>query len=187
MSSSWTVTKSTLRSPKTYFTKRRWLRHHPPLPAPYWGPDDYSIMHYTSGTTGKPKGAVHRHRAAIQQYATGKWVLDLHETTSTGALLTPAGLPARPMACLLPGQMAFPRSSMKAVSAPAPGTIHRKVQGHRLVHRTHRHPHVHESGRTCGHKHDLSTLRHICSVGEPLNPEAVVWGLKAFNQAIHDN
>ncbi len=34
---------------------------------------DYSIMHYTSGTTGKPKGAVHRHLAAVQQYATAKW------------------------------------------------------------------------------------------------------------------
>ena len=39
---------------------------------------DYSIMHYTSGTTGKPKGAVHRHLAIVQQYLTGKWVLDLH-------------------------------------------------------------------------------------------------------------
>jgi acetyl-CoA synthetase len=41
--------------------------------------NDYSIMHYTSGTTGKPKGAVHRHLAVVQQYATGKWVLDFHD------------------------------------------------------------------------------------------------------------
>ncbi|MCH8087963.1 MAG: AMP-binding protein, partial [Chloroflexi bacterium] len=41
--------------------------------------EDYDIMHYTSGTTGKPKGAAHVHRAIYQQYATGKWVLDLHE------------------------------------------------------------------------------------------------------------
>src|SRR3990172_2619274 len=40
---------------------------------------DLSVMHYTSGTTGKPKGAVHCHQAIIQQHATGKWVLDLHE------------------------------------------------------------------------------------------------------------
>src|SRR3972149_9387244 len=43
------------------------------------GANDYSIMHYTSGTTGKPKGAVHVHAAAVQHYATGKWVLDLHD------------------------------------------------------------------------------------------------------------
>ena len=39
---------------------------------------DYSVIHYTSGTTGKPKGAAHRHLAVVQQYATGKWVLDFH-------------------------------------------------------------------------------------------------------------
>ncbi|MBI2857666.1 MAG: AMP-binding protein, partial [Chloroflexi bacterium] len=43
------------------------------------GWNDYSIMHYTSGTTGKPKGAVHAHSAAVEHYATGKWVLDFHE------------------------------------------------------------------------------------------------------------
>jgi acetyl-CoA synthetase len=36
-------------------------------------------------------------------------------------------------------------------------------------------------------RHDLSSLRHICSVGEPLNPEAIVWGMKAFGLPIHDN
>ena len=40
---------------------------------------DSSILHYTSGTTGKPKGVVHRHESVVQQYATGKWVLDLHD------------------------------------------------------------------------------------------------------------
>ena len=40
------------------------------------GQYDYSIMHYTSGTTGKPKGAVHRHQAVVQQKATGKLALD---------------------------------------------------------------------------------------------------------------
>ncbi len=43
------------------------------------GAKDYSLMHYTSGTTGKPKGAVHIHYAAVQHYATGKWALDLHQ------------------------------------------------------------------------------------------------------------
>lgn len=34
---------------------------------------------------------------------------------------------------------------------------------------------------------DLSSLRHMCSVGEPLNPEAIKWGLKAFSLPFHDN
>ena len=34
---------------------------------------------------------------------------------------------------------------------------------------------------------DLSRLRHLCSVGEPLNPEGVVWGLEAFGLPFHDN
>jgi acetyl-CoA synthetase len=35
--------------------------------------------------------------------------------------------------------------------------------------------------------HDLSSLRFIASVGEPLNPEAIWWGMSAFGQPIHDN
>ena len=37
------------------------------------------------------------------------------------------------------------------------------------------------------HKYDLKKLRFIASVGEPLNPEAVVWGQEAFGLPIHDN
>lgn len=33
---------------------------------------------------------------------------------------------------------------------------------------------------------DLSSLRHVLSVGEPLNPEVVRWGDKFYNQRIHD-
>ncbi len=36
-------------------------------------------------------------------------------------------------------------------------------------------------------KYDLGRLRFIASVGEPLNPEAVVWGQQAFGMPIHDN
>jgi len=36
-------------------------------------------------------------------------------------------------------------------------------------------------------RHDLSSLRHVLSVGEPLNPEVVWWGWKAYGRRIHDN
>ncbi|HUL55757.1 MAG TPA: AMP-binding protein, partial [Usitatibacter sp.] len=41
-------------------------------------PGDGSFLHFTSGTTGTPKGAMHVHGAAVMHYATGKYALDLH-------------------------------------------------------------------------------------------------------------
>jgi len=38
-----------------------------------------SVLHYTSGTTGKPKGAQHVHCSLISQYITAKYVLDLKD------------------------------------------------------------------------------------------------------------
>ncbi len=40
-------------------------------------PDTPSVLHYTSGTTGKPKGALHVHSSLVAQYMSTKWVLDL--------------------------------------------------------------------------------------------------------------
>ena len=36
-------------------------------------------------------------------------------------------------------------------------------------------------------KYDLSSLRHILSVGEPLNPEVIRWGMKVYGKRIHDH
>ena len=44
-----------------------------------------------------------------------------------------------------------------------------------------------KAGDEAPKRYDLSSLRYMCSVGEPLNPEAIVWGLKALNLAFHDN
>jgi acetyl-CoA synthetase len=63
---------------------------------------------------------------------------------------------------------------MKVALGPVPGTeLSRSIKW--------------KAGEKAVEQHDLSSLRHICSVGEPLNPEAVLWGLKVFGQPIHDN
>ncbi|HXE17890.1 MAG TPA: AMP-binding protein, partial [Stellaceae bacterium] len=41
-------------------------------------PDDMALLHFTSGTTGRPKGAIHVHEAVVAHYATGRYALDLH-------------------------------------------------------------------------------------------------------------
>ena len=40
--------------------------------------DDPALLHFTSGTTGTPKGAMHVHGAVLTHWATGRYALDLH-------------------------------------------------------------------------------------------------------------
>jgi len=150
--------------------------------------NDYSVMHYTSGTTGKPKGAVHRHFAVVQQYATGKWVLDLHEDDIYWCTADPGWVTGTSYGMLAPwsngvtqliheggfGAKAWYKLIQKykvTVWYSAPTAIRMLMK----------------AGDEVAARYDLSSLRHINSVGEPLNPEAIAWGLPVFGQAIHDN
>ena len=42
-------------------------------------PDDGLILHYTSGSTGQPKGVLHVQKAMLLHYISGKYVLDLKD------------------------------------------------------------------------------------------------------------
>ena len=149
--------------------------------------EDYDIMHYTSGTTGKPKGAAHAHRAAYQQYATGKWALDLHPDDIYWCTADPGWVTGTSYGMAAPwtngvtqiiyeggfGASGWYRVLEKydvTVWYTAPTAIRMLMK----------------AGEEVVKRHDLSSLRYIASVGEPLNPEAVVWGLKAFDMPIHD-
>ena len=54
-------------------------------------PEDLALLHFTSGTTGRPKGAMHVHEAVVAHHVTGRYALDLHLRTSSGAPPIPAG------------------------------------------------------------------------------------------------
>ena len=150
--------------------------------------EDYSIMHYTSGTTGKPKGAAHAHRAAYQQYATGKWALDFQEEDIYWCTADPGWVTGTSYGMSAPwtngvtqviyeggfGASAWYRTIEKykvTVWYTAPTAIRMLMK----------------AGEDVAHRHDLSSLRFIASVGEPLNPEAIHWGMEAFHMPIHDN
>ena len=149
---------------------------------------DFSIMHYTSGTTGKPKGAVHRHQAVVQQYATGKWALDLHSDDIYWCTADPGWVTGTSYGMLAPWTNAVTQLIYEGgfsarrwyeliekykitVWYTAPTAI-------RMLMRA-------GSGPLEGV--DFSSLRFIASVGEPLNPEAVVWGQEVFDLPFHDN
>ncbi len=150
--------------------------------------EDYSIMHYTSGTTGKPKGAVHAHKAALQHMATGIWALDLHEDDIYWCTADPGWVTGTSYGIAAPWtngitQLIYEggfracawyqliQKYIVSVWYTAPTAIRMLMK----------------AGDEIPRRYDLSSLRHICSVGEPLNPEAIIWGQRALDRPIHDN
>ncbi|KYD22583.1 acetate--CoA ligase [Parageobacillus toebii] len=148
---------------------------------------DGLILHYTSGSTGKPKGVLHVHNAMIQHYQTAKWVLDLKDDDIYWCTADPGWVTGTsygifgPWLCgassVIIGGRFSPDAWYQAIqdfgvtvwySAP---TAFRMLMG---------------AGDEIVKKYDLSSLRHILSVGEPLNPEVIRWGMKVFGRRIHD-
>lgn len=159
-----------------------------PPPRLVSGKENPSIIHYTSGTTGKPKGAVHVHNALVQQYATGKWALDLHEDDIYWCTADPGWVTGTSYGMFAPWtngvtqliyERGFGASAWYSLIQKYKVTVwYTAPTAIRMLMR---------AGERIAAEYDLSSLRHICSVGEPLNPEAIVWGQRVFKQAIHDN
>ncbi|MET0765942.1 MAG: acetate--CoA ligase [Blastococcus sp.] len=151
-------------------------------------PDDMALLHFTSGTTGTPKGAVHVHEAVVAHYATGLYALDLHPGDVYWCTADPGwvtGMSYGVIAPLVHGVTAVvDEEEMDAdhwyrILAEQKVTVwYTAPTALRMLMRA-------GVGRTRGH--DLSALRFVASVGEPLNPEVVVWGQEAWGLPVHDN
>ena len=150
--------------------------------------DDFSIMHYTSGTTGKPKGAVHRHNSVIQQHLTGKWALDLRPGDVYWCTADPGWVTGTSYGMIAPWtnrvtQVVYEggfsaRRWYETIQRYGVEVWYTAPTAVRMLMK---------QGLDLPRSFDLSSLRHVASVGEPLNPEAVVWGQQAFGMPIHDN
>ena len=150
--------------------------------------DDWSIMHFTSGTTGLPKGAAHVHGAVLGHYATGKYVHDMQEDDIYWCTADPGWVTGTSYGMFAPwsngvtsviDNVAFSANRWYEIIAKHKVTIwYTAPTAIRLLMK---------AGTKATEAHDLSSLRYIESVGEPLNPEAVVWGQEAFGMPIHDN
>ena len=149
--------------------------------------EDGMLLHYTSGSTGAPKGVLHVHNAMIQQYQTARWVLDLHDDDIywctadpgwvTGTAYGIFGPWLNGVTNLIIGGRFSPQAWYGAIqeygvtvwySAP---TAFRMLMG---------------AGNSVLKQYDLSSLRHVLSVGEPLNPEVIRWGMDELGHRIHD-
>jgi acetyl-CoA synthetase len=150
--------------------------------------EDYAIMHYTSGTTGKPKGAVHVHGAIVGHYATAKYVLDLQEEDIYWCTADPGWVTGTSYGMFGPWSNGatqvvyeggfsakhwynFLERKKVTIWYTAPTAIRMLMK----------------AGDELPRQHCFDFLRHLYSVGEPLNPEAVVWGKEIFGKAFHDN
>jgi len=152
------------------------------------GPEDFSVMHYTSGTTGKPKGAAHVHGAIIGQYATGKYVLDLHDDDLYWCTADPGWVTGTSYGMFAPWSNGV--TSLVYEGGFGAGAWYGLIEKYKVTVWYTAPTAIRmlmKAGDEAAKKHDLSSLRYTMSVGEPLNPEAVVWGEKVIGLPFHDN
>lgn len=151
-------------------------------------PDDPAFMLYTSGTTGKPKGVLHVHKAILQEHMTAKWVLDIREDDVYWCTADPGWVTG--IAYEILGSWSNGVSTLVYSGRFSPEKWYSLIEEYK-VNVWYTAPTavrmLAASGLDLARKYDFSSLRHICSVGEPLNPEPIRWGLKAFGLPFHDN
>jgi acetyl-CoA synthetase len=151
-------------------------------------PKDLALLHFTSGTTGTPKGAVHVHGAVIAHHITGKLALDFHPEDIFWCTADPGWVTGTSYGIIAPltngitsiideadfdaeRWFGILQSEKVTIWYSAPTAIRMMMK----------------VGAEVVRKYDLRSLRFLASVGEPLNPEAVVWSKETFGLPFHDN
>ena len=160
----------------------------PTLEIPHTPPETVALLHFTSGTTGRPKAAVHVHGAVVAHYATARMVLDLHPddvfwctadpgwvTGTSYGLIAPLALG---VTCVVDeGDFAAERwyelleRERVTVWYTAPTAIRMLMK----------------AGPQLARARDLSRLRIAASVGEALHADAVLWGAEVLGVPFLDN
>ena len=151
-------------------------------------PEDLALLHFTSGTTGKPKGAMHVHQAVVAHHITGYFALDFHPGDIFWCTADPGWITGTSYGIIAPlthgitsiiDEAEFDAERWYGLLQNQKVTIwYTAPTAVRMMMKV---------GTEVIRKYDLRNLRFIASVGEPLNPEAVVWGQEAFGLPIHDN
>lgn len=148
---------------------------------------DPLYMLYTSGTSGKPKGVVHAHSDLLGHHMTSKWVLDLRDDDVYWCTADPGWVtgtvygiygPLSNGASVVCLEAGFNPDTWYSIIDQLKVTVwYTSPTALRMLMK---------EGSNLAFKFNLSSLRHILSVGEPLNPEVIKWGMETFGLPIHD-
>jgi len=150
--------------------------------------EDPALLHFTSGTTGRPKGAVHVHGAALMHFMTGRYALDLHADDLFWCTADPGWVTGTSYGILAPllhgvtnlvDEADFDAERWYRLLAEQRVTVwYTAPTAIRMLMK---------AGPEPARRHPRPALRFVSSVGEPLNPEAIWWGLETMGLPIHDN
>jgi acetyl-CoA synthetase len=154
-------------------------------------PEDLALLHFTSGTTGRPKGAMHVHEAVLAHHITGRYALDLHPDDIFWCTADPGWVTGTSYGIIAPlttgvtmivDEAEFDAERWYRIVQDERVTVwytwYTAPTAIRMLMKT---------GDEIVRKYDLSRLRFLASVGEPLNPEAVVWSNRVYGRPFHDN
>jgi acetyl-CoA synthetase len=151
-------------------------------------PEDLALLHFTSGTTGTPKGAMHVHNAILMHYMTGKYVLDLHPGDIFWCTADPGWVTGTSYGIIAP--LALGVTNIVDEADFDAERWYRTLEREKVTVWYTAPTAIRTLMRLPGEpkqRYDLRQLRLIASVGEPLNPAAVFWGQQALGLPIHDN
>jgi acetyl-CoA synthetase len=151
--------------------------------------DEIALLHFTSGTTGRPKGVLHAHAAVVAHHATARLALDLQPQDRYWCTADPGWVTGMtygviaPLTCgvasIVDEEEEFdPERWYRVLADEAISVWYTAPTAIRMLMK---------AGVELARVQLYPRLRFLASVGEPLNPEAVVWGLEAFGLPFHDN
>jgi acetyl-CoA synthetase len=151
------------------------------------GDADVALLHFTSGTTGKPKGVTLTHGAVIAQHATSQLVLDLHPAETFWCTADPGWVTGiaygliGPLACgvtmIVDREEFDPQRWYRILEEERINVWYTAPTAIRMLMK---------AGTALARERKFPQLRHMASVGEPLNAEAVIWGVEALGMPFHD-